>query len=238
MSLIKAPAVVPEDSGTVIASAKGGGRRWTANWTMAPAERDRSKAVRFTERGQGKISPFQEQVQWSLEAVWSAENSLQPLDSEKIVTTPAGAHLATERKHFDRSKYTVRFERQSANGRAEMKSLSIPPDSLVVEGIAGVLRFLPFDEGMPFPAHLLTNEPRLYSVTFEIQGKERVKTTAGEFEAYKVELVPHVGILNLLRAFVPKTFFWFMVSPPHLWVRYAGPENGPGTPEIVMERGK
>src|SRR2546426_12608572 len=102
--LIKAPPSVPADGGAVVVSGKSGGRRWTANWTMEPIERDGRKAIRFTERGQGHISPFSDEVRWSLESVWSAENVLQPLDSEKIVTTPTGTRLATERKQFDLSK--------------------------------------------------------------------------------------------------------------------------------------
>ena len=233
--LLKAPPVLPADRGAVVVSGKSGGRRWTANWTMEPIEQNGRKAIRFTERGQGHINSFSEEIRWSLEAVWSAENGLRPLDSEKIITSSTGVRLSTERKHFDQSKSTVRFERQSSDGRSEVKSLSIPPDTLAVEGIAGILRFLPFEQTAPFPAHLLSNEPRLYSVTFETRGKERVITPAGEFDSYKVEMVPHVGVLNVLRTFFPKTFFWFTVAPPHFWVRYQGLENGTGTPEIVME---
>src|SRR5262249_17069882 len=128
----------------------------------------------------------------------------------------------------------VRFERQAANKRSEVKTLSITSDVLAVEGIAGVLRFLPFD-GDSFPAYLLSNEPKLYNVTFENRGKEHVKTPAGEFDAYKIEIVPHLGVLNVVRPFVPKTFMWFTVAAPHFWVRFEGPEAGVGTPEVVME---
>jgi len=233
--LIKPPSIVPSDSGGVVVSMKGGERRWAAHWTMEPIERDRKKAIRFTERGQGHVSPYSSEVRWTLEAVWSAENGLRPVSTEKTVTSVTGARVAIERKHFDLAKNVVRFERQFSDGRSEEKSLSIPPDTLAVEGIAGILRFLPFDQ-VSFPAHLLSNEPRLYSVTFETRGKERVRTPAGDFNAYKVEMVPHLGgLLNVFRSFAPKAFFWFTVEEPHFWVRYQGIENGPGTPEIVME---
>src|ERR1041385_2918963 len=143
--LIKAPSAVPTDHGSIIVSAKKGGRRWTASWTMEPSTRDGRKVVRFTERGEGRVSPFSEDVRWSLESVWLADGGLQPLDSEKIITTPAGERVSTERKHFDLAKQTVQFDRQPANGRVETKTLSVSPDTLAVEGIAGVLRFLPFE---------------------------------------------------------------------------------------------
>jgi Protein of unknown function (DUF3108) len=233
--VIKPPSIVPSDSGGVVVSTKGGDRRWVANWTMEPITREGKKAIRFTEKGQGHVSPYSGEVRWTLEAVWSAENGLRPVSTEKNVTSLTGARVAIERKHFDLTKNVVRFERQFPDGRSEEKSLSIPPDTLAVEGIAGVLRFLPFNQLSQFSAHLLSNEPRLYSVTFEMRGKERVRTPAGDFNAYKVEMVPHLGVLNVFRSFASKAFFWFNVEEPHFWVRYQGVENGPGTPEIVME---
>jgi len=235
LDLIQSPSLIPSDRGAVLVADKSGSVRWRAAWTIDPAEQDGRKLVRFTEQGRGRVSAFRQEVQWSLEAVWSADDALRPLDSQKTTKTASGALLLTEKKHFDRSKGIVRFERQFPGGRSESKSLPIAADTLAVEGIAGILRFLPFQQSMSFPTHLLSNEPNLYRVTMKTRGKERVKTPAGEFECYKVELVPDVGILNVFRGFYPKTFFWFTVAPPHRWVRYEGPENGRGTPVVVME---
>jgi len=233
--LIKAPTVVPNESGTILVSNKNGTRRWSADWTMEPAERQGRKAIRFTERGRGRVSDFPGEVQWSIEAWWAADANLQFLESEKVVKTSTGAILATERKRFDHNKGVVNFDRNESGKNSKKKSISAPPDTLAVEGIAGVLRFLPFDRSNPFEAHLLTNEPSLYRVTFEKREKSRVKTPAGEFDAYRIEVVPHLGLLDVFRSLAPKTEFWFTAASPHFWVRYEGPENGPGTPDIVME---
>src|SRR5207247_9043212 len=96
--LIKAPVALPTDRGAVVVSDKSGQRRWSAKWTMEPADRQGRKAVRFTERGQGHMDPFAGEIRWSLESSWSAEDGLRPLDSEKIITTLAGTRLATARK--------------------------------------------------------------------------------------------------------------------------------------------
>jgi hypothetical protein len=235
LDLIHAPQVVSTDRGAIVVSDKRGALRWKAEWTMDPVEEQGQRRVRFTEKGRGRVSPFQEEIQWSLQAVWSAEDVFQPLYFEKTINAVSGEHLVTERKRFDHGGKTVRFERQSTGGPSETKSLSIQSDTLAVEGIAGILRFFPFQQSMPLAVHLLSNEPRVYRVTFENRGKEVVKTPAGEFECYKLELVPHLGVLDVFRMLYPKTYFWFTVNPPHFWVRYEGPENGPHTPQVVME---
>ena len=171
-----------------------------------------------------------------MEAIWKAEAAFFPLRVEKQVRDMGGRLLVTERKSFDIAKRSVRFERLNAiDGTSTAKELDVPPDTLALEGIGVALSSLPFDPPRPFSAHLLTNAPTLYAVTLEPRGRGRVKTPAGEFECYKVELVPHLGLLNLFQVFAPKSYFWFTVAPPHVWVRYQGPESGLGTPQVIME---
>lgn len=234
-TLIKSPETLVPYSGSSLVTSREKTVGWTADWAMEPTEFQGRKAVRFIEKGKGHLSSFPQEVHWSIESLWFAEGTFQPVNSEKRISAPEGKLLLVERKYFDRGQGTVRFERARAGEKPETKVLKVPADTLAVEGLAGVLRFVAFDDGHPFSAHVLSNEPAVYNVTFELRGKERVKTPAGEFECYKLELVPHLGVLNLLRPFFPKTFFWFTVSAPHSWIRYEGPEDGPGTPNIVME---
>jgi len=112
-----------------------------------------------------------------------------------------------------------------------LERCSTPADTLLVDGIAGILRALPFPQSRPFSAHLLTHEPKVYDVTFEMRGKEKVQTATGAVECYKIELVPHLGVLNVFRFLYPRTYFWFSTSSAHTWVRYEGLESGPALPK-------
>jgi hypothetical protein len=192
--------------------------------------------VQFVETGTGNLEAFSKEARWSVDAVWLADSDFAPLDIKKTITAKDGTPLLVETKQFDHAKGVVIFERRKGNGRTETSTVTIPKDTLAIEGLAGVLRFVPFDaDHRSFEAHVLSNEPRVYNVSFEWRGIERVKTPAGEFECYKIEMVPHLGMMNLLRPFLTKTFFWFTAAPPHHWIRFAGPEAGPESRAIVME---
>src|SRR5215471_2175508 len=189
---IDAPRTIPRESGSIVVAGSGKPERWTAEWTMEPARENGRAAVHFTEVGRGQYSGFTGQVSWKIDALWAADGALQPLRSEKTVRDTNGRVIDTERKTFDPAKGSVRFERQGG-GQPESRLFSVPADTLEPEGIAGILRFLPFDHMHSETMHLFTNEPHLYEMKVELRGRERVKTPSGEYECYKIELVPQLG---------------------------------------------
>jgi hypothetical protein len=232
---ISAPPSIPREKGSIVVSDEHQNQRWTAEWTMEPALENGRHAVRFTETGRGHYAPYTQPIRWSVTAVWTADNSFYPLRFERNVTDMNGRPIGSERKMFDPAKRSVRFERKRENAAVETKELQAPADTVTVEGIAGILSFLPFDHWKPSSVHFLTNEPRLVEMKVQMRGKERIKTPAGEFECYRVELVPELGVLNIVRSLLPKAQFWFSTSPRHFFVRYEGPENGAGSPHVIME---
>jgi uncharacterized protein DUF3108 len=233
---LEPPHGANSERGANVTSSEGQPSRWKSEWTMQHENMNGQDVVRFTEKGIGRYSPFNGQVRWNIESIWTAGQSFRPLRTERTVTDMAGRPLLKEVKsfNFDRGSVDIEVEDLS-KGSTSKQSLNIPPDTLTVDGIAGALRSLPFERSRPVDLHLLSNEPKLYDVSFKVRGRERVRTPAGEFECYKVELVPGLGALKLFRFLVPKAYFWFTVAPPHYWVRYEGPENGRSTPQVVME---
>jgi hypothetical protein len=232
-NLIQAPTTLIPQKGSSVVTSKDKRSGWEATWGMEELRIQEKKAVRFTETGSGRLSTYSQSVRWSVRSTWLAQGAFRPLDTEKTITATDGRVLLVERKHFDPDMGTVRLER-TQEGRTETKTLEVPADTLAIEGLAGVLRFANVPKSRSLSAHVLTNEPEVYSVSFEWRDEERVTTPAGEFNCYKVEMVPHLGLLNVVRPFIQKTYFWFTVAAPYNWIRYQGPESGPGTPEVVM----
>ena len=68
LTVISAPAQIPNERGTIVVSDQHGAQRWTANFTMAPATEAGLPVVRFTETGHGHYYPYTQLIQWKLEA--------------------------------------------------------------------------------------------------------------------------------------------------------------------------
>jgi uncharacterized protein DUF3108 len=234
--LLKPPPSANSEKGTTTTSLKGGRVRWKSEWAMERGTGQEQRTVRFSEKGSGRYSGFDQEVRWNIETTWTSGDAFRPLRTERTVADPAGKPLVRELKSFNFDKGTVEIERDDlSTGQKSRRSLKIPADTLSVDGIAAALRSLPFERSRPVELHLLSNEPRLYEVSLEVRGRERVQTPGGQFECYKVEIVPALGVLKLFGFLVPNAYFWFTVDAPHYWVRYEGPENGRGTPQVVME---
>jgi len=234
LDVIQVPPALTSQNGSSIVTSRDKRSGWEAKWGMEQLQVQGKKAVRFTETGSGRVSAYPQDVRWSTRSVWLAEDGFRPLETEKTISATDGKVLLVERKRFDHDKGQVHFERSREGKPEETKSLDIPDDTLAIEGLAGVLRFANVTKSRSLSAHVLTNEPEVYSVSFEWKNEESVETPAGQFRCYKVEMIPHLGVLNVIRPFVQKTYFWFTVAAPHNWIRYEGPESGPGTPEVVM----
>jgi uncharacterized protein DUF3108 len=233
--LLKSPPMARSEQGSTVTKAKNGTVRSKARWTLDRS--DGKDVVKMTETGQGIFSGFDQEVHWNIEASWSNGTSFRPLAFEKTISDNSGKVLLREIKQFNWTSKEVRFERHDLkSGKTTTRVLAVPPDTLAVEGIAAALRALPFEASRPFPAHFLTNEPKLYNITLEVRGREKVQTPAGSFDCYKVELVPHLGVLDAFHFLFPKIYFWLTVDSQHTLVRYQGPESTPGSQEIILDR--
>ena len=221
-------------SGGLITTDERGQERWRADWSMEEVVLEGKPRIRFTETGIGRYSPFSQPVIWTVESYWSAGDRYAPLSYEKSISNPEGNLQVMERRSFDWRRGTARFQRIDSEGKRSLdKTVKVPPDTLTPDGLALALQHLPFDPPRPVQAHFLSDEPKVYKVTFKIVGRESLATESGPVETYKVQMDFHLGVLSLFKAFIPEIHFWFDTTTPHYWVRYEGPESGRGTPVVV-----
>src|SRR6516164_1014947 len=89
MDGVPAPSSIPRESGSIVV-AESRQQRWTAEWTMEPAQENGRPAVHFTETGRGQYSGFSQPVSWTIDALWGADGQFRPLRFEKIVKDGSG----------------------------------------------------------------------------------------------------------------------------------------------------
>jgi hypothetical protein len=226
------PPMADSEGGQFETLARDGKPLWTAEWHVRKTTIDGRPAINFTEEGRGQRGEFKGDVKWKIDGYWWLGDALSPGRLERVVTGADGKVLEKTRKIFDQKSGKARFEREGPDGVVKTKELDAPEDTIATEGIATALRSLPF--GTPLEAHLMTGEPHVYKITLKPEGREKITTPAGTFDCFKVRLIPELGVLSFVNAFVPDSTFWFQADPPHLWVRYEGLESGLTSPRVEM----
>jgi len=232
----KVPQVMPNEKGTIVTEYKDGGLRWKADWkTDIYVENGKTK-FKLVLNAKGITSPFTFDTTWRSVAIWKAEDEFLPLESETKIKNLSGGVVMIDKKKFNHKNDTAVFGREDLQLDSYKRTpYDITSDTLIVEGIVYAMRTLPFGTNKVVKAKILSNEPALYNVEFQQRGIEKLTTEDGEVSCYKVEVVPKLGVLGVLKVFFPKTYFWFTVDAPHKWVRYEGLEKGVGTPEVIMK---
>jgi len=232
----KVPPILPNEHGTIVTEYADGGTRWKADWKAEVFEEKGVKKFKIVFNAKGLTSPFSMDTTWRTVAVWKAENEFVPIKSETKIKNLGNKLIMVDEKKFNDKKESAVFAREDLQlDSYKRTNYDITPDTLIVEGIVFALRTLPFGTDKVVKAKILSNEPELYNVEFQQRGIEKINTDDGEISCYKVEVVPKLGVLGVLKVFFPKTYFWFTVDAPHRWVRYEGLENGIGTPEVIMK---
>jgi hypothetical protein len=168
---------------------------------------------------------------WSTRSYFYLEGTrLIPYQVKSVLKNKEEKIVKTVEKFYDRENEEIIC---TINGKT--KRFDLLEDIVDKENLGVSLNNYPFEEKRDFVFHLLTHEPTLYKITLKYRGEETITVGDKEYECHKIEMIPDLGLLNILGAFVPKTYFWYETKAPHEFVRYEGLESGLGTPYVVMD---
>ncbi len=185
----------------------------------------------LTDKGSGIYGKDRSFKSWESTSYYTYDGTTAVPDQGKLVYKDQnGKVIQTIEKIYHPEKKTLVFRNNGKDTAYDMAS-----DLIDRELLGTAVNYYPFEEKRDFVFHLLTNEPRIYPMTLRYIGEENLMIAGKPVPSYKVQMIPDLGALNLLGAFVPKTYFWFTQAEPREFLRYEGLESGLGTPYIVIE---
>lgn len=187
--------------------------------------------VKLVEKGSGLWGNDNEDRAWIATSVYKLDKGELTMQDMSLVFKDKKGNivesLSTEYNERSGKVSTV----SSKNGKKEFDH----KDGMIDKYALG-LCFMSYDyyrkNDFYFP--MLTNEPAYYGMTLVNKGVD-IQTVEGEtISCFKVQMIPDLGMLGFVGAFIPKTYFWYSADPSHEFVRYEGLESGLNTPYIVM----
>ncbi len=215
--------------------ARTGAPLWQAEWTVQQERRDGRPILQGTEDGWAEADS-------SLPPAWTVNMQVDFWGSDprfasmREARDARGRPVAVEQRQFDYARAAGEVVTTDLRtGTRESKQVRLTLHTITFEMLPVVLRILPEAPNREMRFDVVTRGGRVLGFVARIVGRERVTVPAGSFDCYKVELAV-TGIYGVLADLVlPKLYMWQTEVAPHFWVKYQGPEAGPGSREIVRE---
>ncbi len=235
-----APMVMPPMAGLERGAyqardARTGAVLWQTEWTVRQGSEVGRTTVEFTENGWSQGDPLLPPA-WTESLQLDLSGSDPRLASTREARDTEGHRLGIEHRLFDYGRAAGEVVTTNLRtGRQESKEVHLTPRTITFEMLPAVLRLLPDAPNHEMRFEVVTREGRVVGFVARIVGHERVTVPAGSFDCYKTELAVTGAYGVLADLLLPKLYMWQTEDPPHFWVKYQGPEAGPGSREIVRE---
>jgi len=211
---------------------------WQAEWSAhREAAKEGPGVIRINETGYGKYNDAQEPMSWKMEFNFTAETPPRVLNATRAVISEDGRESRKNSKELDYENRKLIFREFTEEKLVKDKTLDFPNSRVYpADALAILLRGYDFDKGRPLKFHVFSNKGKLYEIKIKAVKTEEVEVPFGVFQGYKLEFILSEGLLSkVIGYFLPKTYIWYSVEEPHIWLKYEGLESGLGSPYVTME---
>lgn len=210
-----------------------GKSRWRANSEI----KNISPGVYLmTEKAEGVYSSFKGQVSWVAEMKFErTKESVRPMSLDKRVFDRNGKMIRRERQEFDLDGNTGTCTHEEP-AKSISRTRKFKFNKNVVTRLSLGLYAQKFLESGKTSEELqmVSEEPNVYNIELKRIGREVIDINGRKIEAYRLCVDPKLGVLNFIKAFLPKSYAWHSAVPNYEWLGYAGLEGGINSEKVKV----
>lgn len=214
-----------------------GKERWHATSTVVLSEEKDKLVNLLTEKGEGMQSGYEGKISWTTTLEYQIlEGSVKPLEMERTVFDEQDQLIAVEYQRFDYSNNKVLFEAENMITKKKIKKeMGFSGD--IVNRLSLVIYTKQFlkDGKKEATVTMLTDDPMLFKLKIKVIGTEELDVDHHKEKAYKILLDPQLGMLDVVKIFLPKMYIWNDSGPSFDWLKYVGPETTSKSPIVEIE---
>ena len=210
-----------------------GGKRWAAETEIRQKEGD---VYIMTEKGEGVYSSFDGPISWVAETEFeSTEETVTPLKLVKKVFDENGNMIRLEKQDYDPAGKSVTcLHKDFPRNISRTKTFKFTKDAINRQ-LLGLYSQKMLEKGKKIAnLQMISEEPGFYNIDLRVVKKEEVEINGREVRAYKLQLDPQLGLLNVAKALFPKSYAWHSAAPNFKWLRYEGLEGDIKSKEVEV----
>jgi len=213
-----------------------GNERWNAVAEISACTDKGPDIYKLVEKVKGYYSGFKGEISWveTLEFE-SNKDTVRPLKTNKKIFDGYGKTVALEYQEFDFINKKAIYHYEYLPVKRKIERTFNFKDDIVTRLILGlyIQKFLENGKTEKI-VELVSSEARLYRLNIKIIGKEKMDINGCEKTAYKLCLDPDIGLLNIFKFLISKTYVWHSAAPQFEWLKYAGLENTISSPQVEI----
>ena len=202
-----------------------GVKRWEANTEIKKKEGD---IYTLTEKGEGVYSSFEGPISWVAEMEFESTNdNVTPRKLVKRVFDEGGNMIRLEKQDYDSAEKSVTCLHEDIPKKiSSTKTFKFTKDA-VNRLLLGPYVQKMLENGKKIAnVQMVSEEPGLYNMDLSVIKTEDVEINGRKRPAFKLQIDPQLGLLNVAKALFPKSYVWHSALWDFEWLRYEGLEGG------------
>lgn len=218
-------ADIKNETSTVYAGMDMEGRqRWEAETVIRQKE---PGTYILSEKGKGVYSSFKGPVSWEAELEFKeTKSSIVPLNLIKHVFDEKGNKIRLEKQDYDIAKRSVVCLHEEYPGKISRKKVFKLKKDAVNKLLLSLYVQKMLENGKKFrEVQMVSEEPGLYNIDLKVVAEEEIVINNKKKRAYKVEIDPRLGALDIVKVFFPKAYAWHSSESPFEWLGFEGLEG-------------
>ncbi len=190
----------------------------------------------MTEKAQGVYSSFKGKVSWVAEMKFErTKDSVRPMSLDKRVFDAKGMMIRRERQEFDLAGNTgICIHEEPARNISRTRKFKFDKDVATRLSLGFYAQKFLESGKTSEKLQMVSEEPNLYNIELRCMGKETIEVNGRKIPAYRLCVDPRLGVLNFVKAFLPKSYAWHSAVPRYEWLGYAGLEGGINSEKVEI----
>jgi len=210
-----------------------GNERWQAT---AEIRHKKDNIYTITEKMNGHYSGFDGKISWIATTDFErTKNAVKPLNMDQRIFDGKGKPIAVSKQIFNYvdKVVTCTYEDLVANTTSK-KEFKFSKDIInrLLQGLCGQ-KFIETGQASK-EMQVISPEPALYNLKLKMVGLEEIDVNGVKRKAYKLCFDPQLGLLNVVKVFLPKAHVWHSAEPIFEWLKYNGLESGVNSPKVEI----
>jgi len=213
-----------------------GDKRWQATSEIRKVEGTEEGIHTLTEKGSGHYYPFEGKVSWVSNLEFEDfKNRIRPLKLKKRIFDSNKRLIGVEEQNFNflTNEAAYGYTDMLSNKKKE-KIFKFKGDILNRLILPVYIKKILRDGKRNVVAQMLTSEPKLYNMDVRIVGEEVIDINGKSYHTFKICLDPNLGLLNIFKTFIPKSYIWHLTTGNFDFLQYKGLESSPSSPKVKI----